>query len=256
LAYIPVTMPASSLTQRVVPETGGDTWPPGPLRPRLGDGAVHVWRADLTAVSDGLVEVLSPDERARAERFLNARDGRLWARSHGVLRVLLGRYLDADPAGLRFAAGEHGKPALIDDVPREPARAEAASPTAGRLSLNLSHSGQLAVYAFSKAGAVGVDVEVARRPIDVGAIAGRAFSAAEARRLELLDPATREQEFLRAWVRYEAERKWQGTGIGAARASAARRPPWIAGLHVGPRAAAAVVLDREPHALLCWEWTA
>ena len=105
LTYILVTMRAISPTDPAIAETAPDAWESGPLRPRLGDGAVHVWRADLAAVSDHLIEVLSPDERARAERFLKARDGRLWARCHGVLRVLLGRYLDSDPRRLRFATG-------------------------------------------------------------------------------------------------------------------------------------------------------
>jgi 4'-phosphopantetheinyl transferase len=247
-------MPASSLTQRAVPETAADSWAPGPLRPRLADGAVHLWRAELAAVSDDLIEVLSPDERARAERFLKARDGRLWARAHGVLRVLIGRYLDADPGGLRFAAGEHGKPALIDDVVVEPAGAEAAVARARTLSFNLSHSGQLAVYAFSKAGAVGVDVEVARRALDVGAIARRVFGAAEARRLELLDPATREQEFLRAWTRREAQLKCRGTGIGGRAANRGERTLWTCELDIAERGGAAIAVERRPRELQRWRW--
>ena len=54
----------------------------------------------------------------------------------------------------------------------------------------MSHSGRLALYAFSDAGAVGVDVEVARRPIDELAIAARTLGATEAQRLEALDPAS------------------------------------------------------------------
>ena len=82
------------------------------------------------------------------------------------------------------------------------------------LSFNLSHSGHLALYAFSKAGAVGVDVEVARRGLDVVAIAARAFGAAEARRLRGFAPAIRKEEFRRTWVRHESALKCWGTGIG------------------------------------------
>ena len=74
-----------------------------------------------------------------------------------------------------------------------------------------------------EAGPVGVDVEVPRRAIDEVALAARAFGPAEARRLEGLDPAVRAQEFLRAWVRHEAQLKCRGTGIGGAPAGASGR---------------------------------
>lgn len=78
----------------------------------------------------------------------------------------------------------------------------------------MSHSGELALYAFSTAGAVGVDLETARRPIDEVAIAARLFREADAQRLQSLAPRARRREFLRLWTRYEAELKCRGLGIG------------------------------------------
>jgi 4'-phosphopantetheinyl transferase len=222
------------------PATAGDTWAPAPLAPRLAEGIVHVWRADLSAVSDELIELLCPEERARAERIVGESKRRVWARAHGVLRELLGRYLQENPRALRFTAGAHGKPALLD----------------GPLRFNLAHSGQCALYALTEGISVGVDVEVARRPIDEVALATRVFGEAEAQRLQRLDPATREQEFLRAWVRREAELKCLGTGIGGASPSdgASNHGLWIAELDVGPRAAAAVAAPGDQHELRCWDW--
>jgi 4'-phosphopantetheinyl transferase len=224
-----------------------DAWAPGPLRPLLADGAVHVWRADLTAVADELDELLSDEERERAGRIVNERDGELWSRSRGLLRALLGRYLQREPRSLRFTTGEHGKPALAGD-------ADESSRSPG-LSFNMSHSGQLALYAFSEAGAVGVDVEHARRPIDEVAIAARALGAGEARRLRALAPETRRQEFLRAWTRHEAELKCLGVGIGGAGDAIAGRTPWVAQLDVGADAAAAVASERPAGELRCWDWS-
>jgi 4'-phosphopantetheinyl transferase len=218
------------------------SWRPGPLEPRLAEGAVHVWRADLEAVTDDLLELLSCEEEARAARFLAERDRRLWGRAHGVLRAMLGRYLETDPRTPRLVVGSHGKPALDD----------AAGPA--RLSFNLSHSGQLALFAFTETGPVGVDVEFARRPIDEVAMATRTFGGAEAERLAGLDAATREWEFLRLWVRHEAELKFRGTGIGDATRSAEEREPWIVELEMGPRAAAAVAAQEPPDELHCWDW--
>jgi 4'-phosphopantetheinyl transferase len=204
-------------------------------------GAVHVWRADLAGVPETLGELLSGEERARAERFPRGRDGRLWAASRGVLRSLLGGYLASDPATLQIAAGPHGKPAVTPTSP---------------LSFNLSHSGELALFAFTTAGSVGVDVELARRPIDTLALAPRALGADAAARLRRLDPDEREREFLRLWVRHEASLKCLGTGIGSARPAAPSggRAPWIAELELGDGGAAAVALDAGRGELRCWEW--
>jgi 4'-phosphopantetheinyl transferase len=216
-------------------------WQAAPQHPRMRLGAAHVWRANLAEVPDGLIELLSGDERARAARFKRPRDGRLWARSRGLLRSLLGGYLRLDPGGVQIAPGPHGKPGLPPPSP---------------LSFNLSHSGELALFAFTTAGSVGVDVEVARRPIDTLALAGRVFGAGAAAHLERLEGTEREEEFLRLWVRHEASLKCLGTGMGGAEAGtpAGGPAPWVADLKIGGRAAAAVALDAAPEELCCWDW--
>ena len=107
-----------------------------------------------------------------------------------------------------------------------------------------------------EAGPIGVDVEVPRRAIDEVALAARAFGPAEARRLEGLDAARRGQEFLRAWVRHEAQLKCRGTGIGGAPAGASGPELWSAQLEVGPGAAGAVAVRQPPSELRCWDWEA
>jgi len=114
---------------------------------RATAGSVHIWQADLTAIEDDLEDLLCEDERARAARIVSARRRALWTRSRGVLRALLGRYLDRDPLDLCFALGPHGKPTLLQE---------------GDLRFNLSHSGCLALIAVTAGREVGVDVECAR----------------------------------------------------------------------------------------------
>ncbi len=244
--------------------TTESAWAPGPLHPLLAKGAVHVWRADLTAVSGDAGELLSSNERARAERFVSAHDGERWRRARGLLRALLGRYLQREPGSLRFVVGEHGKPALADDdgsplasAHQEPAQRQRERAQTGRtsgLSFNMSHSGSLALYAFSDAGAVGVDVEIARRPIDELAIATRTFGKITAERLRALDPAARQREFLRAWARHEAGLKCLGTGLGGAAASAELRALRVIELDVGEDVAAAVACELAPSELCRWLW--
>jgi 4'-phosphopantetheinyl transferase len=205
-------------------------------------------------VSGEVTESLSDDERARAERMLSALKAQRWSRARGVLRELLARYVEADPRTLGFNTGAHGKPGLAERCTRDPAESDGTSARPTRLSFNVSHSGQLALYAFASSGAVGIDVEVVRRRLDGVVIAGRAFGPLEALRLEGLDPATREREFLRMWTRYEASLKCRGRGIEASVTGRSGGAPSVAELEVGPRAVAAVA-TREPRAeLFCWVW--
>jgi 4'-phosphopantetheinyl transferase len=264
-------MPAAPSPSPPVPRSAHDSWASGPLRPELSEGVVDVWRADLTAVEDAMCdELLSDDERARAQRMRSERSRRLWSRSRGVLRALLGRYLDMDPAALRFATAARGKPALLERTPRAGVtRAELASKSTLPPQFNLSHSDGIALYAIAAGPSLGIDVEVDRRPIDEVAIAARTFGAAEASRLRALDAGTCRREFLQAWVRHEARLKCLGVGIGWQRTAdlgGVRIPadievsdaprPWIADLGVGPRAAGAVAVDVAPRALRCWDWSA
>jgi 4'-phosphopantetheinyl transferase len=214
-------------------------WEQPPADPELADGAAHVWRADLGALPEELSRLLSQDELERAERFRRAREGRLWARGRGALRALLGGYIRSDPRTINIGEGAHGKPAMQE----HPAPA-----------FNVSHSGETALFAFTLVGAIGVDVEVARRSFDTVALAARAFGADETARLQQLEPGERQQEFLRAWVRHEAALKCLGTGIWARGEPDPEHEPWITDLDLGPGATGAVALETPPQELRCWTW--
>jgi 4'-phosphopantetheinyl transferase len=198
-------------------------------------GVVQLWRADLDALPDELVELLSGEERARAARIARAQNRARWMRARGALRALLSDYLECDPMTLTFTTGPHGKPAL--DGQRG-------------LSFNLSHSGGLAVYAFTQGLAVGVDVEQLDRNThrDHLALAERVFAPEMVKRMRTLAPAAREREFLREWVRHEARLKCLGVGLAGAGSLAATGSPelWESELDIGPDAVAAVAVQVEP----------
>jgi 4'-phosphopantetheinyl transferase len=193
--------------------------------------------------------------------MLSARRARRWSRARGVLRALLGRYLEADPRALRFATGTHGRPVLLDDAAcltsvAEPPSAKSAPSRPAQLSFNLSHSAGLALYAFADGAAIGVDIEVAKSSVNELALAERAFGPTQVRRLESLEPPIRAREFLRTWVRHEAELKCRGIGIGSGQRNARVTDMWVVELDVGTPAAAAVALAQAPLELRCWEWHA
>jgi hypothetical protein len=129
---------------------------------------------------------------------------------------------------------------------------ESSPGTRTALSFNMSHSGWVALYAFTRTGEVGVDIELVRGPIDAVALAERALGAAEARRVVRIDPAIRQQEFLRAWTRHEAKLKHLGIGIGGRAASA--REPLVLQLGIGQGAAAALAIGHTTRELRCWEY--
>lgn len=163
--------------------------------------AVEVWVGDLDvspAVETSLWPLLDAAEQARAGRFAFERLRRRYTVSHAMVRLLLAERMGVDPAGLRFVAGGHGKPALSAD---------------GGPAFSLSHSGERAVVAMSEGEdvGVGVDVEQVRALADVDAVARRIMSAAE---LAVYAAAADPTRFvLGVWTRKEAVLKASGEGI-------------------------------------------
>ena len=171
----------------------------------LGDREVHVWNASLdrpTAFTHRQYLVLSEEEKHRAERFHFAKDRAHYVCGRGILRVLLGSYLDVPPENVPFSYGPNGKPEL--------------SPVFRHTDLhfNVAHShGQLLV-AIARHCALGVDIERIRSEMDVERIAERFFSFAETQQLDALTGIAKWDGFFNGWTRKEAYLKARGEGIG------------------------------------------
>ena len=167
---------------------------------------VHVWRASLDA-PDVLIQRLSPllssDERERANRFHRGIDRGRYIVGRGLLRLTLGRYLTEDPRNLRFAYGRFQKPALV------PGR----SALSRELQFNISHAGDLVLFAITRGRDIGVDVEKIRALQDLDLIARRFFSAEENAALYKLPATHRPDAFFRCWTRKEAFIKASGEGL-------------------------------------------
>lgn len=184
----------------------GNIWSPASGDERLEGTHVHVWRADLPTESarvEDLQGVLSADENARAERYPLVENRRRFVAARAVLRHVLARYADCPPDQLRFAYGEHGKPQLVGDG------------ASSRLEFNMSHSGDVVLYAVASGRAVGVDVEHLRTRDNYMRIAQRFFSIEEYEALAALPAAERPRAFYRCWTRKEAYVKARGDGIAA-----------------------------------------
>ena len=180
------------------------TWAPAPASPTLNADEVHVWRASLDCdlrVLSRLEATLSPDETARANRFALLKDRSHFVAARGILRELLGAYLRSSSVNLQFSYGDHGKPALETKTSR------------ACLQFNLSHSGGLALYAFSLGRRLGIDVEQIRPQLAGEDIARRYFAMRELAELRALPPELRAQGFFLCWTRKEAYIKAQGAGL-------------------------------------------
>ena len=178
-------------------------WSPPPIFPSLCGNDVHVWCAHLDSAvfAPWLAPILSPDERARALRFRFDHHRTAYVTGRGMLRLLLGRYLDSDPARLSFVPSPMGKPALAVEHNRDSIR------------FNVSHSNDLVLYAVTRDQEVGVDLEHVRPLADMEKIAKRFFTARECAVLELISPEARETAFYTCWTRKEAYLKALGGGL-------------------------------------------
>ena len=171
--------------------------PPGP-------DEVRVWLAGLdpgAAVVDGLVAVLSADERERAARFHFRRDAMRWIVARVTLREILGACLQMEAAAVAFTYGRKGKPALAG--PRGPVD----------LQFSVSHSSDLAAYALTVGAPVGVDVERLRAVEQLETVAERTFSRRECAALRGLPVELRPTGFFNCWTRKEAYIKALGEGL-------------------------------------------
>src|SRR5438874_10904429 len=174
-----------------------------PVRPwALPEGEVHVWRTSLERPAETvrrMRSVLARDEQRRADRFRFERDRSRYIVGRALLRGLLARYLQTAPESLEFRYGEFDKPALR------------AGPW-----FNLSHSGPIALYAFSGDGEIGIDLELDDADFARERIAERFFSPAEVAVLRSQPPAAQPRAFLTCWTRKEAFIKARGDGLSLA----------------------------------------
>ena len=166
----------------------------------LGDADVHVWQASLdisAARLDRFRRLLSPEELGRAERFRISLVRDRFVAARAMLRVLLGNYVDKAPERLEFCYGDHGKPGLSEN----------------QVSFNISHCGELCLFAFALQRQVGVDIEHLGRKASIDRIARRFFAFEEIASVIEAPDHGKVRVFFEIWTRKEAYLKSRGVGI-------------------------------------------
>jgi len=170
----------------------------------LGEKDIHIWQAELDLPILGfqkLYQTLSIDERVRAERFHFEKDRKCFIARHGILRTILGCYLNVEPSRLQFCYGKYGKPELADTFGEGP------------ILFNMSDSEGLALYAFTRSQEIGVDIEHIRDIPEMDQITERFFSERENAVFRSLPESKKKEAFFNCWVRKEAFIKAIGAGL-------------------------------------------
>jgi 4'-phosphopantetheinyl transferase len=169
----------------------------------ISSNEVHVWRLFVDANSstiESLWKVLSPDELSRAGKFHFEKDRKRFIQSRGILRTILSYHLDQKPSEICFAYTSFGKPMLVTgSAPYD-------------ISFNLSHSGDIVLYAITQHHKIGIDVERIR-DLDVMQIARRFFTQGELDEIERAHERNRSELFFKYWTRKEAMIKGFGKGV-------------------------------------------
>ena len=242
-----------------------NSWSTPPVSLELLGADVHVWRASffrLTPFLAQLSAVVSEDERSKARRYKFEDNRTEYLLARGLLRRLLGNYLEEDPASLRFAYNPYGKPALVNQAGQN------------RLTFNVSHSHGIVLYVFSRGRELGIDLEMIRPEAASEGVAERFFSAKEVTTLRALPEHAQPIGFFNCWTRKEAYIKARGEGLSIplnqfdvslvpgepAALLESRVDPtdvnrWtLQSLHMGSQYIAALAVEGQHWNLKCWDW--
>ncbi|WP_171037081.1 4'-phosphopantetheinyl transferase superfamily protein [Maribacter algarum] len=167
----------------------------------LTDKTIHFWYCDFNQNKnrlDSFHSILSTDERARSGKFKFEKDRDCYIISRGILRLLLGSYLDMKAKDIKFKYTSYGKPILDFE---------------SNLKFNVSHSGNRAAFAFFRNTEIGVDIEKIKYDFDVLELAQNFFSKKEIEVLERQSEENLPAAFFRCWTRKESFIKAEGSGL-------------------------------------------
>jgi len=182
---------------------------PEPLRHLDGilrDDEVHVWHVDLTAwqkEADSLLDLLDPQERARAARFKFPGPRNQFVISRAMLRQALSRYLPMEARKIGFRSTANGKLELAANSDLH----------FNDLHFNLSHTEGVTVFAIARHRQVGIDVERIRPDTNALELAERFFSHPEVLWLRSQPASEQIPSFFTCWTGKEAYIKAHGAGL-------------------------------------------
>ena len=165
----------------------------------INPSTVHIWKISTSSEEqETYFNLLSKDEKLRANKFRFTKDRKTYVIAKGVLRVLSGYYLNQKPEQIEFEYSKFEKPKYKNH---------------SRLKFNVSHSGNYIIIGFVNEYDLGVDIEYIKKDFDVLDIADNFFSTSELDALHQIDEKERIRAFYRCWTRKESFIKAEGSGL-------------------------------------------
>lgn len=177
--------------------------PGGP--PALSRGVIHVWSACLVqppSILSNYLPTLSPDERDRAARCPSDLHRTRFVLARGLLRSILGQYLEIPPARVEFCYEPSGKPSLSRRLPTR------------TLTFNLSRADDRLLCAVGVGRTLGIDIERVRALPDRSDVVASVCTMRERAALEHAPAAVRDEVFFSYWTCKEAYAKARGDRLG------------------------------------------
>jgi len=169
-------------------------------------GEVHLWYVEPERITDAAVlaayqALLAADEATRLRRFVFAKDRHRHLVTRALVRTVLSRYAEVEPAGWVFRENAHGRPSIVPSGDLPPLR------------FNLSHTDGMILCAVCAEGDIGVDVEDTTRSPAMLDVADAYFSPAEVAALRRLPASRQAGRFFEYWTLKESYVKARGLGL-------------------------------------------
>lgn len=174
---------------------------------RIEESEIHLWQLEqadfeLSSLQSECLAWLTEAELKRFQRFQFDGHRKQLLLGRVLMRVALSSYdRSVAAASWNFTHNDYGKPAISEEQ------------NSAALYFNLSHSAEKVVLAVSRFKDIGVDVECARKPRRVEAIAQRYFSDKESAELLKLPEGQQQSRFYELWTLKEAYIKACGMGL-------------------------------------------
>lgn len=153
---------------------------------------------NIKSYSSKLIMYLSPKERFQANKLIFKHLRNNYIVSHGILRILLGKYLCCSPSQVEYLYNDYQKPLCKNDQ---------------SIYFNISHSHEYACYAFCLNRPIGIDIEFIDNKISMSNLLPIIATQQEFFIFDKLEEYDKIYSFYKIWTTKEAFLKALGFGL-------------------------------------------
>lgn len=173
---------------------------------QISEKKALIWHLDCRNIDpiwwSKLVELLSLDERIRADKFYFEHDRKSYIAAHALTRAMLALVIKCRPESIEFVTDDFGKPELITSTKTFP-----------KLRINLSHTRHAVMVGLTMEHDIGVDIEWLGRNDRCLELANTVLTPEERLVIKNTKDHQKKQYFLKLWTLKEAYIKAIGKGL-------------------------------------------